>query len=537
MANGQVPNHWIIGDRNTIMPFNNDIFIVGDRNIFAGGSSYSNVFGVSNSIFASYSNVFGSRNYIGPTGYGSFIVGNGYNINNPYTITLSSDGGTINLINGTTSIVINPTNININGQIFSPGVTPSLQEVTAVGNITNADLIIATGSYVRNNTGNESILFTGGINGQSTTLINFAATIGLTQSFLTLDQISSLLSYTNGTMQSKLVLNGNIAQLYSDDGGGSFSSLSLLPDSFSFSSDQGILFDFGYPAINLKQGTTIQGRNPAVEGAQITFGGGTWLFMSGGESFPSTIQLTDINFRIQRPDILIVGDNAGPGAELDVTIGGSNESTLHMGSDSLIRIKTDNATTTNELLLGNFGLGAEINSFDDTPGNNSQLLVAPAVVQINNTDGLLNSQFQATPHGMNMTIPSQGADGSSTGIVMQGPSTNKLIWDFITLTTTNASTSTDHIDFLGYNTLAIECNVTGYDTGNDLSYGATLFAVFKKSAGTVTQISTTTKDEKSEFTTSTTDLNTNGTIVRISATGEASTSITWRFSYKIHNQN
>jgi hypothetical protein len=83
--------------------------------------------------------------------------------------------------------------------------------------------------------------------------------------------------------------------------------------------------------------------------------------------------------------------------------------------------------------------------------------------------------------------------------------------------------------------ITIEAVVNGWGATNSKAYGGKLFATFKNAGGTVTQLSTTDKSEKTDFTTATSDIVISGTNINIQVTGEASTDINWtsRFNYQI----
>jgi len=69
--------------------------------------------------------------------------------------------------------------------------------------------------------------------------------------------------------------------------------------------------------------------------------------------------------------------------------------------------------------------------------------------------------------------------------------------------------------------------VTAVDTTLTNVYGAELFGVFKNNVGVITQISTTDKVEKTSFITATSDIDTDGTNIRVRVTGELLTTINW----------
>lgn len=103
-------------------------------------------------------------------------------------------------------------------------------------------------------------------------------------------------------------------------------------------------------------------------------------------------------------------------------------------------------------------------------------------------------------------------------------------------TTNNTPTLLSSIGFgITNSVITIEAVVNGWGATNSKAYGAKLFGTFKNAGGTVTQLSTTDKSEKTDFSTATSDFNISGTDINVRVTGEASTDINWvsRFNYQI----
>ena len=81
--------------------------------------------------------------------------------------------------------------------------------------------------------------------------------------------------------------------------------------------------------------------------------------------------------------------------------------------------------------------------------------------------------------------------------------------------------------------ISMRATISGFDAANDLGYGSTIFGVFKKSFGTITQISTIDKVEKSEFSTATSNLTIDGsTGIKFTITGESPYTINWIVRYE-----
>jgi hypothetical protein len=98
---------------------------------------------------------------------------------------------------------------------------------------------------------------------------------------------------------------------------------------------------------------------------------------------------------------------------------------------------------------------------------------------------------------------------------------------------------TNTIDVSGFSgsVITVDGIVTAQGTLTGKGYGAKLFATFKYYGGTLSQISTTDKAEKTDFATATSNITTSGTNIIVQVTGEAATNINWwtRINYLIIN--
>jgi len=106
---------------------------------------------------------------------------------------------------------------------------------------------------------------------------------------------------------------------------------------------------------------------------------------------------------------------------------------------------------------------------------------------------------------------------------------------FHTITTVNNTTTTIYSFTPNTNGVwVVEANVTAFRTATGDALGAKVFATFKVIGGVVTLVGAQTLDRKSNFpATVTVALNTNGTIIRLQATGLAAATIDWRSSLTI----
>lgn len=114
---------------------------------------------------------------------------------------------------------------------------------------------------------------------------------------------------------------------------------------------------------------------------------------------------------------------------------------------------------------------------------------------------------------------------------------NRLKHDLGGNGTTNATPITiGTIDFSGTTdkVITINANVNGMSSISNLAYGAKLFAVFKNIGGVITQLSTTDKSEKTDFTTATCNILISGTNIIIQVTGEVGININWQTDFSYH---
>jgi hypothetical protein len=114
---------------------------------------------------------------------------------------------------------------------------------------------------------------------------------------------------------------------------------------------------------------------------------------------------------------------------------------------------------------------------------------------------------------------------------------NNLTYDFGGNGTTNATPIIiGTIDFSGVidKVITVTANINGIGSIVNLAYGAKLFAAFKNIGGTITQLSTTDKSEKTDFTTATSDIIISGTDIVIQVTGELATAINWETDFSYH---
>ncbi len=100
-------------------------------------------------------------------------------------------------------------------------------------------------------------------------------------------------------------------------------------------------------------------------------------------------------------------------------------------------------------------------------------------------------------------------------------------------TTNGATTSIATISMGTYSVYSVEATISGYDTSNLLAYGSQLFGVFANNGLAVSQISTTDVYEKTEFSTATSHITTDGTDIEIYVIGEELKTINWIVNYSI----
>lgn len=110
-------------------------------------------------------------------------------------------------------------------------------------------------------------------------------------------------------------------------------------------------------------------------------------------------------------------------------------------------------------------------------------------------------------------------------------------WNFVTAELQDSGTVSTQIGqtipMSNGDIITMKATISGFDAFNDLGYGATIMGVFKKSFGSITQISTLDKVEKSEFSTATSNLTNDGsTGIKFTITGESPYTINWIVRYE-----
>lgn len=104
-------------------------------------------------------------------------------------------------------------------------------------------------------------------------------------------------------------------------------------------------------------------------------------------------------------------------------------------------------------------------------------------------------------------------------------------------TSNNTTTVVSTIEFSSEvdSIITVDVIVNGYDLVSDKAYGSKLFGVFKNSGGTTTLISSVDVNEKTSFSTVTSNLGISSNDVVITVTGETAHNINWvvRYNYMI----
>jgi hypothetical protein len=195
--------------------------------------------------------------------------------------------------------------------------------------------------------------------------------------------------------------------------------------------------------------------------------------------------------------------------------------------DDTILIQTQNGVVLNIIEVD--GANGEINISTDVSGVVSQINMNVNDITIDTTNYInqetLNGSkiiLKGTQQYIN-TVQDYRTTNDNTPIVF-----GAVVYPDFTPVTLTGTTS-----------CWLEAEVLGFGATNSKAYGAKLFGTFKRSGGTVTQVSTTNKVEQTDFATTTSDFNITGNQIYVEVTGEAGTDIDWNLSlrYKIQTQN
>ena len=173
--------------------------------------------------------------------------------------------------------------------------------------------------------------------------------------------------------------------------------------------------------------------------------------------------------------------------------------------------------------------------------DDTSLITQPSKIEINPTDiDIFASDTCTIGDGVNQVIIGNQQIKLEGGVILHDlllTNPEPIVYNQGEVNTTNNTpTVISGINFGVTNSvITIEAVVNGWGATNSKAYGAKLFGTFKNAGGTVTQLSTTDKSEKTDFSTATSDFNISGTSIQVRATGEASTNINWasRFNYQI----
>lgn len=208
--------------------------------------------------------------------------------------------------------------------------------------------------------------------------------------------------------------------------------------------------------------------------------------------------------------------------------------------DTIISTSTDVASTITDTItldpqfLGN---GTGIISEDTTTGEYSAFNSAPTSIDLAVYGLPTSSNINIIDSSLTLQV-GNGLQPITSKIYMQSTSIellygwgNKIYDGGGITTTTNTPTIIKQITPQIVNGIyTFKCITSGLKNDNSTGYSAELNASFRVSGSVVTQISTTDLNEKSEFTTATSDIYTDGTDIIIEVTGEAATTINWKAS-------
>jgi len=239
------------------------------------------------------------------------------------------------------------------------------------------------------------------------------------------------------------------------------------------------------------------------------------------------LQVTDgINY----DNNINISDNTTLGINFTSTDLTTSDFTLIELLGASTSLLTDNGTTQHRITMdSNNGL-IPFELRTDNAVNSSTITLSPNFVSIQGNLALTRATLGISVGEYSPGVPETIDFSRGSG--------NRLTYDLSGNSTTAAtSIAIGVIDFSGTTpdkVITVNANVGGIDKVGNQAYGSKLFAVFKNIAGAITQIGTTDKIERRDFTTATSDITISGTNIIIQVTGEAATTINWLTDFSYH---
>ena len=516
-VDGGVKNSTIVGDKNYISPNVNNSMIVGDNNSMVPSSENITIFGNNNIV---------QNEELTGTTTNVFIIGN--NITATTSNTLYTDN--IVLSSGST----------INGVPISGVTNPTLSQVLTNGNTMLTTQKIASyaglASIELDKVGTEGVyaLSLDGLGGYSKLTLNKSTDVvleitdgvNITQSTYTPDTIISTVTDVASTITDTISIDpqglGNGTGIKSENTTtGIYSQTTHTPTDIILASVDG--------AGETSQITIANGAGQGVE------------IQTGDANNYSTINITSLYTTLALNDIpnnqvdALVLDTGNTGITSEDTLSGNISSSIYTPNGITSQANDVASTITDTITLDPQGLGngTGIGSSNATTGEFSQIQITPIGLTLQTNDTTNVSSIVTTMTdltiGVNaITTPSYNQIIFTQDNIEFKTRISKYIDANLIQTTTNAVISLfSYVPTTSTKAIYVKAYVTGVDNTLTNVYGAELFAVFKNNVGTITQISTTDKSEKSIFSTATSDIDTDGTNIRIRVTGETGKIIDW----------
>lgn len=487
----------------------------GTNNYIGYGVKSGAVYGDNNSLVnnSRYTHIIGSGNTIGIDIKNALIVGNNNEI---ISTSIFNTGATplnnvVILGNNVPLSAVSSNTLYTDNIVMSPGSTLSgfsqnLTQTLAVGNNTGAyDIVIDSNQRIEN-----------------------PSSLSPAESFISLGTAIrpnelKLSSYdSTSTGQSTITMDDVV-------GGG---IITLATDLGTTGDAMGLTLDSTLGQIQ------FLGKNDSL-GNNIT------QFISETAQIFSVNDSTTTNFT----DVFSIDPNiSGNGTGLKSTYNTTNDYMWQTANPVSFKIVLDNQvasvfTTTYEQKSTGFDMVST-----DVGNNILQVInIDSSLTSFKNTDGNTGefTEIEQTPLDITLTSDLGGVYSQilqkqdKISLFTSSPDINPIVVQQVkyysnTTTTTNAVATTiitlPTLTGVIYN---VNCKVTGLKTNLATGYVANLFAGFRNNAGTLSQIGTTDKIQKSDFTTATSSISVSGTNIIVQVTGEAATTINWTIQLEV----
>ena len=237
----------------------------------------------------------------------------------------------------------------------------------------------------------------------------------------------------------------------------------------------------------------------------------------------------------------------GLGTGLKSTNNTTGEYIQYSHGPTLYRIFADDTIPTFQTLYQQKNTDINITATNQSTNFGQDISISPILTRFTNTDTNTAQFTRIDQTPLDITLTSDLGGVSSTilseydkiTLETSKPDINPILVQAVryyayTATTTNAvATTIFQFPTTTTKIFNLKCKVKGLKSNYTSGYVGDLFAGFRNNAGTLSQIGTTDKIQKSDFTTATSSISVSGTNIIVQVTGEAATTINWTIQIEV----